>query len=453
MVHHVAEVAAQGQIMQWIAALQNHPHISQMQDRQSLSSQPFVLPANVKTVPSGSSHQPTTFTPTDDSILARALYDCQGSGISYKQAIEGLHLVKGHSMSQWKDYFLDHRPRINQLIARIANPTVTSSNGLLSSQFQQSRREQAARVSTMPFPRRAHRRRQPTQKAQAALVKPKAPSARLTINSLTAFDTPASSRDFAPEPPSQEPSPPTQIVATMRGNAFTPADTQFMIKYISWELSRDCNLNKTKLCGMLETKAPHHPAASWRQHMRSSENIIDRIMDTAYEDEEASSSSGSHQSSEYELVSGETQKSENAAADDSEAQDSEDSAEDEQNMGPIRVYTAADRRLLAKYIATVEDWELKNDLERFTPFYERMGSLVRKYKQRLVLESAQPPLAAAPVRQSETSSSETLPPALKRKHRGGEGEGVPAVKRLRDADVVQDHLPYGDSDSNCHTSE
>lgn len=91
--HHVAEVAAQGQIMQWIAALQNHPHISQMQDRQSLSSQPFVLPANVKTVPSGSSHQPTTFTPTDDSILARALYDCQGSGISYKQAIEGLHLV------------------------------------------------------------------------------------------------------------------------------------------------------------------------------------------------------------------------------------------------------------------------------------------------------------------------------------------------------------------------
>ena len=99
-------------------------------------------------------------------------------------------------------------------------------------------------------------------------------------------------------------------------------------------------------------------------------------MDTAYEDEEASSSSESSQSSEYEQASGETQMSDNAVADDSEAQDSEDSAEDEQNMGPIRVYTTADRRLLAKYIASVEDWELKNDLERFTPFYERVSCIV-----------------------------------------------------------------------------
>ena len=54
----------------------------------------------------------------------------------------------------------------------------------------------------------------------------------------------------------------------------------------------------------------------------------------------------------------------------------EDSTDDGLNMGmPGEKYTTADRRLLAKYIATVEDWENKNDSERFENFHQRVSLL------------------------------------------------------------------------------
>lgn len=52
----------------------------------------------------------------------------------------------------------------------------------------------------------------------------------------------------------------------------------------------------------------------------------------------------------------------------------EDSADDELNMGmPGEKYTKADGRLLAKYIATVEDWKNKDDSERFENFHRRVS--------------------------------------------------------------------------------
>lgn len=168
--------------------------------------------------------------------------------------------VKGHSGHEWKDYFLDHRPRINKLINRIAYPAGTSTPEVFPFQIQPSRSMQRLHVhSTAPPARRnARRRRQPTEKAKATIaIKPKASSGRSTINSLTAFPAPpsASLRLAVPETPSREPSPPTEVVTTsLRGNSFTPADTQFMINYISWEMSHDSSLTKSKLCDMLEVK-------------------------------------------------------------------------------------------------------------------------------------------------------------------------------------------------------
>lgn len=52
----------------------------------------------------------------------------------------------------------------------------------------------------------------------------------------------------------------------------------------------------------------------------------------------------------------------------------EDSTDDELNMGmPGEKYTAADIRLLAKYIASVEDWKDKDDSTRFAKFHRRVG--------------------------------------------------------------------------------
>lgn len=204
---------------------------------------------------------------------------------------------------------------------------------------------------------------------------------------------------------------------------------------------------------MLEVKAPHHPASSWRQHMRGSDSIIEKIMHAVDED---SSSSASRTSSEYDQDF--SNKSFQDQDDSEEDLESEDSAEDEHNMGSQRVYTAADRRLLAKYIASVENWEGKNDVERFTAFYERyphkalsswsrfyirhstdMDTLVRKYKQRL-RKSMNVPAAIPPIPQSEIAGSDTLPPALKRKNRYGGGEGIHSAKRSRATDS-EENLP------------
>ena len=54
----------------------------------------------------------------------------------------------------------------------------------------------------------------------------------------------------------------------------------------------------------------------------------------------------------------------------------EDSADDDVNMGlPGKNYTAADRRLLAKYIASVDDWDYLEDSIRFATFHQCVSTL------------------------------------------------------------------------------
>lgn len=51
----------------------------------------------------------------------------------------------------------------------------------------------------------------------------------------------------------------------------------------------------------------------------------------------------------------------------------EDSADDEANMGIAgKSYTAADKRLVAKYISTMNDWDLLQHPARFMTFYTRV---------------------------------------------------------------------------------
>lgn len=70
-----------------------------------------------------------------------------------------------------------------------------------------------------------------------------------------------------------------------------------------------------------------------------------------------------------------------------------------------------------------------------------MDAMVRKYKQRMSTSNQPLPSPTSPVQQKETSGSDTLPPALKRKHRGNGGEGVHNVKRSRttDSDELKDN--------------
>lgn len=275
----VYQPAVQEQVMRWIAAIQN-PHAMQIYNESfSQQQQAFGVP-NTMAGPSTPITQPTSFSPADDHVLACAIYDSQANGRNYKQAIEELHgvsltlclqhydelltltliQVNGISAYQWKDYFLDHRPRIDLLITRISDLSALSLNKHFPSQISDQRHPLRAIQGSAP-PTRPSRRRGPSSEIskRSEITKPRVPSGRSTINSLATFSVPPttalSARVTIPEPPLREPSPPTEVVAFRKlGNAFTPADTQFMIKYISWEMSRNPGLNKSNLCDMLEAK-------------------------------------------------------------------------------------------------------------------------------------------------------------------------------------------------------
>src|ERR1700683_2683038 len=96
------------------------------------------------------------------------------------------------------------------------------------------------------------------------------------------------------------------------------------------------------------------------QHMRAAGPIVDKMIAVARgEDEDDCPSSEDESKNQVESDVGWQSGSDSGAI---AAEFGEDSDDDEINMGiPGKSYTAADRRLLAKYIATMDDWDYQED--------------------------------------------------------------------------------------------
>ena len=107
--------------------------------------------------------------------------------------------------------------------------------------------------------------------------------------------------------------------------------------------------------------------------MRAAGPIVDKMIAVARGEEGDSSSEDEAQSkTQVESDVGCQSGSDSGAI---AAEFDEDSGDDEINMGiPGKSYTAADRRLLAKYIATVDDWDYQEDSVRFAMFHQRVGA-------------------------------------------------------------------------------
>jgi hypothetical protein len=114
------------------------------------------------------------------------------------------------------------------------------------------------------------------------------------------------------------------------------------------------------------------------QHIRTAGPIVDKMIAVARGEDEDDSSSSSDEiesSTKVESDVGWQSGSDSGAI---LAEFEEDSADDDINMGlPGKNYTAADRRLLAKYIATVDDWNRQEDSVRFAEFHERASVFPR----------------------------------------------------------------------------
>jgi hypothetical protein len=191
--------------------------------------------------------------------------------------------VGGHSASLWKDYYLDHKDRIDAWIAMCLqkdNDKSFVSRDDLSKSASSERGQNATFSGTAKKP--SFKQESPSSVSarvgiSAPPVKPSkmlnqstpplpieqsSNSRRSTINSLTApapvFGNrlPAPNAEIKiPEPPSRSPSPPTNVIPHRgRGNKYTQEDRDFFIKFVGWRLKQDPSLTRHDICDLLADK-------------------------------------------------------------------------------------------------------------------------------------------------------------------------------------------------------
>lgn len=189
----------------------------------------------------------------------------------------------GHSASLWKDYYLDHKDRIDAWIAMCLQKdndkssvprddiskftslergqSALSSGGTAKkpSFKDESYSSHSARIGISAPPVKLPKK--PIQSTPPLPIEQSSNTRRSTINSLTApapvFGNrlPAPNADIKiPDPPSRSPSPPTNIIPQGRGNKYTQEDRDFFVKFVGWRLKQDSSLSRQEICDLLAKK-------------------------------------------------------------------------------------------------------------------------------------------------------------------------------------------------------
>ncbi|OAX44388.1 hypothetical protein K503DRAFT_795460 [Rhizopogon vinicolor AM-OR11-026] len=382
---------------------------------------------------------PVGQSPNDDFILAQALFESKQSGRTYRQALEGLHGVNNHAANLWKDYYLDHHDRFDIAVARLTEQsqkskvvkkpfasTPASTSEAKSASPQRDREHDSRKRQPSPSPplkrSRQPKRSTPTVTTPSLGYRPsKRP--RATLNSLSAPLLPTNllrklmplQADIAlPRPPSRSPTPPTKVEAGTNGNKYTEEDRAYFLNFISWRLSQDASLTKKDLCSMLHEKAravPHHSATSWSSHWHNRHDIADKILhsfqgeenEEEEEDDENSGSSSSpseavEEDSESEVIRQTTSShrrtkpharvpntSNRVVSSPSSQSDIYDPSAttdtDEADMGQSgSLFTPADWRMMARYVARTPGWDDIVSRERWEGFLEKFPDNERSDK-------------------------------------------------------------------------
>ncbi|KAF8078768.1 hypothetical protein FPV67DRAFT_1466387 [Lyophyllum atratum] len=329
--------------------------------------------------------------PAEENILLQALVESRSRRETYKDALNALHGKNGHSASLWKDYYLDHKDRLDETISVYLNPPKIALQAIKKPSPSAYKTEPSPVIPVRPLPKR------PTPSDQSAHRTPQ-PTAgkRNTINSLTApapvfgDRLPAPNADIQiPEPPSRSPTPPSIIIPHRgRGNKYTPEDRDFFLKFIAWRLKGDPTLTRHDLCALLAEKAPHHTSQSWASYWSNRHDLPDKILAAAKGDDYGSNESESEEEEKitvrrrpkYRDSSSEGEDEEDDEEDDkadAEAESDEDDCEavkvwSESEMGPKGgPFTDADLYVTAKYMASLRNFDEASGKERWQPYSER----------------------------------------------------------------------------------
>ncbi|KAJ3516452.1 hypothetical protein NLJ89_g1102 [Agrocybe chaxingu] len=353
---------------------------------------------------------------SDEPTLLKKLLASRKMGQGYKDALNSLHGTNGHSASLWKDYYLDHKDRIDSWISMCIQKEKEKeqSRTPISASPQPPMENKDIRrvsVATIKKPSPASFKREPSPQASSSRVSLTAPAGRPaikksrksetpvpkepmpaagrrnTMNSLSAPSPvfgarlPAPNADIRiPEPPSRSPSPPTNIIPHVRGNKYTKEDREFFIKFIGWRLKRDSSLNRQDLCELLAKKAPHHTAQSWASHWSNNHDLPDKILAAAKGDDYPS---GESSSEEEEALVKRRPKYKDPSTTEDENSDSDSEESDSDDSKPVRHYSEkemgtsgtpfndADQFIAAKYIANFPHWETTISKDRWDPFHAK----------------------------------------------------------------------------------
>ncbi|KAH9982354.1 hypothetical protein BGW80DRAFT_1262927 [Lactifluus volemus] len=312
---------------------------------------------------------PVGQSPNDEQLLVMALHAGLSQGFDHKKAIETLHGVNNHAANLWKDYYLEHKSRIDEMVDRLQPSKIAKKPVLIgftpkasstSSEIggKQPRMGQLENASHPPLPAESG-------SSQGTLV-PRTSDGAPTPRKR-GYRSPSRHLDLPiPPPPGAEPMPPKKVVKGPRGNRYTTEDKKYFAKYISWALQVDPTLTKNDLITRLAEKVPHHSVASWTSYW-GRDPLADRVLAAAQDktsqgydgqevDEDAEEEDSVEKDCGWEEESG-----------------SYDSDEDEAAMGPSgAAFTAADFRVIAKYMArySSDEWAEMTAKQRWFPFHE-----------------------------------------------------------------------------------
>ncbi|KAJ7076561.1 hypothetical protein B0H15DRAFT_863710 [Mycena belliarum] len=337
--------------------------------------------------------------PNDEPMLLNALVESRSKGETYKEALNRLHGTAGHSASLWKDYYLDHRDRLDSAIRAYGvppGPHVKTAKKPLAATFKAESSPLSSGALSSPAP--SSRSRRPSQ--QTASSREPSGGRRRTINSLTAHIPvynehlpPPNTELRIPDPPSRSPSPPTQVIPHNRGgNKFTPDDRAYFIKFISWRMKGDPTLLRHELCELLAEKAPHHTAQSWASYWSNHHDLPDKIVASMRdgnpgisEDEApkpkkktpvARKPNYRDPSSDSELTGTSEDDEEDEPEDEDDSVDIVIPPADESQMGPRGgPFTKSDLGVVAKHVASFSNF-------RETSLQDKWADFTRRFPQR-----------------------------------------------------------------------
>lgn len=308
---------------------------------------------------------PVGKSPNDEQLLVMALQSGLSQGLDHRKAIERLHGVNNHAANLWKDYYLEHKSHIDDLVNQV-QPNKTAKK---PARFDLGPKTLSTPLGIKPEPPKWRRF---TNMGSPSVHTEPGSSRTHSIPRARGGPTHARPKDRdsyrhsdlpIPPPPEVEPIPPTKVVKSRQGNLYTVEDKKYFSKYISWALQGDPLLTKSELIEKLAENVPHHTANSWSSYW-TRDPLADRLLTAARE--RVTGGQGSTENGEEEVI---------------EVEDDQELAEEESSLGSdiddaatsehSRFFGAAEVRTMAKYIARYnpDDWAMMTGKQRWLPYH------------------------------------------------------------------------------------